>query len=171
MSKEYTTYAAPCGSLWLVAECGAVCGVWWHDGDYGHESTGDNVVLARLVAQLDEYFAGTRRVFDVPQRAAGTAFQREVWQALAAIPYGSTTTYSAVAHAMGRPRAVRAVARAIGANPLSVLVPCHRVIGSNGTLTGYAGGLPAKRWLLRHESANANLGDNIGPDGGIEGAH
>ena len=105
--------------------------------------------------QFEEYFSGTRYTFDLPLHPHGTSFQLEVWGALLAIPYGETTSYAAIAQRIGRPNAVRAVGAANGANPLSIIVPCHRVIGSDGDLTGYGGGLPAKRWLLAHERTHA----------------
>ncbi len=111
--------------------------------------------LHAAVRELDEYFAGTRRQFDVPLRPSGTPFQLEVWGALLTIPYGETASYADIARRIRRPRAVRAVGAANGANPLSIIVPCHRVIGSHGDLTGYGGGLPAKRWLLAHERKHA----------------
>jgi len=101
--------------------------------------------------QLDEYFAGRRRVFDLRLAARGTPFQQAVWCAVAAIPYGETRTYGQIAATIGRPGAVRAVGAANGANPLPIVVPCHRVIGQDGTLTGYGGGLPRKEALLRLE--------------------
>lgn len=101
--------------------------------------------------ELREYFAGQRRHFEVALAAEGTAFQHAVWQALLAIPFGATASYRDIAHAIGKPSAVRAVGAANGANPLAIIVPCHRVIGANGTLTGYAGGLANKAQLLRHE--------------------
>ncbi len=109
---------------------------------------GRNPVLERLIAELEEYFAGTRSSFDVPLSTNGTPFQERVWAALQEIPAGRTRSYSEVARAIGRPRAVRAVARANGANPIAILVPCHRVIGADGSLTGYGGGLWRKRRLL-----------------------
>ena len=109
--------------------------------------------LAELADQLGAYFAGELRAFDVPLAPAGTAFQRRVWDALASIPYGETTTYGELAAEIGRPGSARAVGAANGANPLAIVVPCHRVIGADGTLTGYAGGLPAKRALLTLEGA------------------
>lgn len=105
--------------------------------------------------QLTEYFAGSRRQFDLPLRPIGTAFQCEVWRALQDIPYGQTCSYGAIARRIGRPRAMRAVGAANGANPLSIIVPCHRVIGSHGDLVGYGGGLAIKRWLLAHEQQHA----------------
>ncbi|WOX05073.1 methylated-DNA--[protein]-cysteine S-methyltransferase [Microbulbifer pacificus] len=104
-------------------------------------------------AQLQAYFSGERQAFDLPLDAAGTPFQQSVWRALCAIPYGETRNYRELAETIGNPKAVRAVARANGANPLSVVVPCHRVIGSDGTLTGYAGGLEMKARLLALEGA------------------
>jgi methylated-DNA-[protein]-cysteine S-methyltransferase len=105
-------------------------------------------------AQLDDYFDGKRKSFELRLAPRGTAFQRRVWQELATIPYGATTTYAAIARSIGKPLAVRAVGAANGKNPLSIVVPCHRVIGKNGTLTGYAGGLASKRRLLELESAH-----------------
>lgn len=108
----------------------------------------DATPFVALREQLDDYLAGRRRDFDLPLSPRGTPFQREVWDQLASIPYGETVTYGEVALAIGRPRSTRAVAAAIGANPLSIIVPCHRVVGANRTLTGYAGGLDRKRHLL-----------------------
>src|SRR6202012_510460 len=110
-------------------------------------------LLAQARAQIEEYFAGTRRDFDLPLAPRGTAFQRSVWHALATIPFGVTTTYGEIAAAVGRPTASRAVGAANGQNPIAIVIPCHRVIGANGTLTGYGGGLPTKEWLVRHERA------------------
>jgi methylated-DNA-[protein]-cysteine S-methyltransferase len=101
--------------------------------------------------QLAEYFAGERREFDVPMQLAGTAFQRRVWEELVRIPYGTTITYAELARRVGRPTAVRAVGAANGRNPISILVPCHRVIGADGKLTGYGGGVERKQWLLELE--------------------
>ena len=103
--------------------------------------------------QLDEYFAGDRQEFDLPLAPAGTPFQRQVWEALASIPYGEVTSYAALADRLGRPGSARAVGAANGANPLAIVVPCHRVVGADGTLTGYAGGLDAKRTLLTLEAS------------------
>ncbi len=111
--------------------------------------------LHAMRRQLDEYFAGKRRQFDLALHPGGTPFQLEVWGALLAIPYGETVSYADIARRIRRPRAVRAVGAANGANPLAIIVPCHRVIGSHGDLVGYGGGLPAKRWLLAHERKHA----------------
>jgi O-6-methylguanine DNA methyltransferase len=103
------------------------------------------------IAQVLEYLEGKRRAFELALDLRGTPFQRAVWATLLAIPYGETRTYADVARAIGHPRAVRAVGAANGANPIALVVPCHRVIGSDGSLTGYGGGIDRKRWLLRHE--------------------
>jgi methylated-DNA-[protein]-cysteine S-methyltransferase len=111
-------------------------------------------VLENAAVQLAEYFAGKRLTFDLPLAAVGTEFQQVVWRALTTIPFGETWTYGALATAIDRPTATRAVGAANGKNPLSIIVPCHRVIGSSGELTGYAGGMAAKKWLLEHERAH-----------------
>lgn len=103
--------------------------------------------------QLREYFAGTRATFDLPLAPRGTAFQRQVWEALRPIPFAMTTSYGAIAASIGRPTASRAVGAANGQNPIAIVVPCHRVVGSTGALTGYGGGMARKRWLLDHEAA------------------
>lgn len=118
-----------------------------------HATDHNNAVLSETRRQLDGYFALERTEFDLPLLFVGTDFQKSVWAALQAIPYGTKTTYKELATHIGNPKAVRAVATANGANALSIVVPCHRVIGSDGQLVGYAGGLPAKRKLLQLESA------------------
>jgi methylated-DNA-[protein]-cysteine S-methyltransferase len=112
----------------------------------------DEAAVPDAAAQLAEYFAGTRRAFDLALRPAGTPFQLDVWSALRTIPYGATWSYGQLARQLARPGAVRAVGLANGRNPLPIIVPCHRVIGSDGSLTGFGGGLDAKRWLLEHEA-------------------
>ena len=107
--------------------------------------------LRTAIDELTAYVAGELREFTVPLDPRGTAFQRRVWQAVAAVPFGVTKSYRDIAVALGQPTATRAVGLANGANPLPIIIPCHRIIGSNGTLTGYGGGLEMKRWLLRHE--------------------
>ena len=108
-------------------------------------------LLDLAVTQIQEYIAGTRKVFDLPLNPEGTAFERSVWEALQSIPYGETRTYGRIASQIGNPKASRAVGRAIGRNPLSIIIPCHRVVGQNRSLTGYAGGIDMKRALLRIE--------------------
>lgn len=114
---------------------------------------GRNAVLDAAQAQLDEYFAGTRQQFDLPLAPQGTEFQRAVWWKLADIPYGQTISYAQLASRIGKPTAMRAVGSANGRNPLSIVLPCHRVIGADGSLTGYGGGLPIKTFLLNLEGA------------------
>ncbi len=151
---------SPLGPLTLVGSTTGLRAVLWAGDDPAragiagvdliHTSSG---VLDDAAGQLDEYFAGDRRAFDLPLDIRGTAFQREAWRALAEIPYGDTRTYAAQAAAIGRPAAARAVGAANGRNPLSIVLPCHRVVGSNGSLTGFAGGLEAKASLLALEAA------------------
>ncbi len=146
---------SPLGPLRLFAADGAICGVYL-PSQTPPQIAADlppDPVLQLAAEQLREYFARTRRVFTVPLQATGTEFQHTVWRALLTIPHGETRSYGALAHAIARPTASRAVGHANSKNPISILVPCHRVIGSDGALTGYAGGAAAKQWLLAHESA------------------
>ncbi|WP_239017940.1 methylated-DNA--[protein]-cysteine S-methyltransferase [Sphingomonas aracearum] len=151
---------SPVGLLTLVAsEAGLVAVLWEQDSParvpLGPVEAADHPILAAAAGQLSAYFAGTRQAFDLPLDPRGTAFQREVWTALLAIPFGETRSYAGIARAIGRPAAVRAVGAANGRNPLSIIAPCHRVVGAGGALTGFAGGLAAKRWLLAHEAKHA----------------
>lgn len=159
-----TTYAQlatdELGLVTLTATEEGLSGVYLED--HRHAPTDrsawahDPEALAAASRQLAEFLAGERRAFDLPLASgAGTPFQRRVWAALEAIPYGATTTYGALAARLGLPRAVRAVGAANGRNPLSIVRPCHRVVGANGALTGYGGGLPAKRALLALERRHA----------------
>lgn len=146
--------ASPIGRLELVENGGALVAIHFDaaaDGSDDHQR-GGSPVLAEARRQLAAYFAGDLHVFDLPLRPAGTEFQRRVWDVLATVPWGRTTTYGAIAARLGLPPgASRAVGAANGANPIPVVLPCHRVIGSDGTLTGYAGGLERKALLLRLE--------------------
>jgi methylated-DNA-[protein]-cysteine S-methyltransferase len=117
----------------------------------------DDAAFDDIRGQLAEYFAGSRTSFDLPLHMIGSAFQRRVWTELLTIPCGETTSYGAIAEAIGAPGAARAVGLANGQNPIAVIVPCHRVIGANGSLTGYGGGLPMKKWLLAHEQHQPEL--------------
>lgn len=152
-----TTLPSPLGALTLVADDAALVAILWPDDKPGRvrlEATSqrdDHPVLAAAAAQLGEYFAGTRTTFDLPLDPRGTDFQQAVWRALNAIPYGETRSYADIARAIGRPTATRAVGAANGRNPISIVTPCHRVIGRSGALTGFAGGLAAKQHLLAHE--------------------
>ena len=120
------------------------------DGSAGRPAA---ATLAAAAEQLDEYFAGARTVFDLPLAPRGTPFQQRVWQALRGIPFGDTISYAELARRIETPRAVRAVGGANARNPLSIIVPCHRVVGMDGSLTGFGGGIERKRWLLGHEAA------------------
>jgi methylated-DNA-[protein]-cysteine S-methyltransferase len=120
----------------------------------------DDSAFGQLAEQLRAYFAGELTCFDLTLETGGTPFQRRVWDALQKIPYGTTTTYGALAAEIGQPRAVRAVGAANGRNPISIVVPCHRLVGADGSLTGYGGGLERKRWLLEHERATATAGNS-----------
>jgi len=157
MTTLYTEMKSPLGTLLLTAEDGSLVGVHFpgqkHDRPrQPHWQRADHdPVLAQARTQLAEYFAGRRARFDLPLAARGTPFQQAVWQALLAVPFGGTSTYGAIAAAIRRPRAVRAVGAAIGANPIGIVVPCHRIIGRDGSLTGYAGGLDRKAKLLELE--------------------
>ena len=151
------TMQSPLGPLRLVARAEALAGVYLRDQRVPDGGAAERParVLASAAAQLTEYFAGERQDFDLALGAAGTNFQQLVWRALTRIPFGETWSYGQLARAIGRPSASRAVGTANSKNPLAIIVPCHRVIGASGDLTGYAGGMPAKRWLLDHERAHA----------------
>jgi methylated-DNA-[protein]-cysteine S-methyltransferase len=151
---------SPLGRITLARTPAGLAGVWF-DGQR-HEPARldwperpDDPLLREAAQQLSDYWAGRRKHFELPLDAQGTPFQRAVWRELRRVGAGQTTTYAAVAKAVGSPRAVRAVGAAIGRNPLSIVVPCHRVIGSDGSMTGYAGGLPRKTALLQLESVRA----------------
>jgi methylated-DNA-[protein]-cysteine S-methyltransferase len=147
------TMQSPLGALRLFAHVDELVGVYLPDQPAPDAAPAQRPtrVLAVGAAQLAEYFAGERQEFDLAVRPVGTNFQQLVWRALTRIPFGETWTYGELARAIGRPSASRAVGAANSKNPLSIIVPCHRVIGASGELTGYAGGMPAKRWLLDHE--------------------
>ena len=163
MNVRYTVMPSPVGRLLLVAEGDELVEIrfeknrdsmlpeaeWLEGGRF----------LARAVRQLEQYFAGKRREFDLPVAPQGTPFQREVWDELQRIPYGETISYGELARRIGRPRASRAVGAANGQNPISIVVPCHRVIGGDGSLTGFGGGLPNKKRLLTLEGARGASGD------------
>jgi methylated-DNA-[protein]-cysteine S-methyltransferase len=148
----YATVASPIGEILLTAEDGALTRLSMSPFDVDPAWRHDPEALAEPARQLAEYFAGERTEFALALRPAGTAFQRGVWDLLLGIPYGETTTYGALAAALGDPRKVRAVGLANGRNPISIVVPCHRVIGADGTLVGYGGGLERKRTLLALEA-------------------
>jgi methylated-DNA-[protein]-cysteine S-methyltransferase len=158
-------YRSPCGEMLLASIDGRLCLCDWNEKNCAERNKRRIVrllhadfqvqpskVLLQTKQQLDEYFARERRHFDIPLLPAGTAFQQSVWEALLEIPYGETRTYKDIALRVGNPKGIRAVAQAIGANGIGIIIPCHRVIGSNHTLTGFAGGLEAKKTLLELEN-------------------
>jgi methylated-DNA-[protein]-cysteine S-methyltransferase len=152
-----TLFQSPVGQLTLVASDAGLRAILWPAEKPGRVklpeiSPGDHAVLQATTAQLTEYFAGTRQQFDLPLDLHGTPFQIKAWRSLADIPYGTTASYAEQADRLGAPKAVRAVGSANGRNPISIVLPCHRVVASNGSLAGFAGGLDAKRWLLEFES-------------------
>lgn len=157
-------YQSPCGEIILASFDGCLCMCDWIKKDrrelidkriqdrlqatYNYNLS---PILKKTIKHLDEYFSRKRTVFNIPLLLNGTDFQKRVWQELTNIPYGTTISYATLAQRIGNPKAVRAVAQANGANPISIFVPCHRVIGSNNSLTGYGGGLETKEFLLRLE--------------------
>lgn len=154
-NRVHTIIDSPIGKLTLVAKDGVLSGLlmqqWRHrpaDETLGER---DTAPFADAIEQLNAYFAGELRAFDLPLNPGGTDFQRIVWSALAEIPYGETVSYGQIAERIGRPTASRAVGMANGRNPIGIIVPCHRVIGSDGNLTGYGGGMQRKRYLLDFE--------------------
>jgi methylated-DNA-[protein]-cysteine S-methyltransferase len=147
-----TEVETPVGLLTLVGGDTGLRAVLWPGGPTPHDAEpGPHAVLAETERQLRQYFEGTRRTFELPLELVGTPFQRRAWLALANIPYATTVSYGEQAWRLGVPRAARAIGAANGRNPLSIVLPCHRVVGAGGALTGYGGGLDAKRRLLDHE--------------------
>ena len=161
----YTRMDSPVGPVWVATAGSGVCAVglgtgqperffaWLARHAGAQPPREDDAALDPALTQLREYFSRIRRQFDLPLDVHGTAFQQAVWTELAHIPYGATTTYGEIARRIGRPQAARAVGAAVGANPLPILIPCHRVIGAAGSLTGYGGGLEIKAALLELEGA------------------
>lgn len=159
-------YQSPCGTLVLGSFGNQLCLCDWQTEKHREHvnnrlrrlldaefSDGTSAIIDRAISQLDEYFDGKRQNFDIPLLFVGTDFQKNVWDALLTIPFGKTVSYREIADMIGKPKAVRAVANANGANSISIFAPCHRVIGSDHTLTGYGGGLPTKEYLLKLEKA------------------
>lgn len=154
----YTVMKSPVGDITLIADDVSLRGIYWPNQKPDRvkfpdlEKYNSNRVLKSAVKQLESYFSGKRKDFNIPLSPVGTEFQKEVWEALRLISYGETVSYGDIAKQIGRPKAVRAVGGAIGRNPLSILIPCHRVIGASGKLTGFAGSLSTKEFLLNLES-------------------
>lgn len=162
MNLFSTTIRSPIGPLGVdVDDAGHLVAIRFH----ATLSRGNREAVSRcahVAAELEEYFAGTRREFSLQLALAGTEFQREVWSELQRIPFGETIHYGELARRVGRPKAIRAVGQANGRNPIPIVVPCHRVIGANGTLTGFGGGIETKRQLLDHEQGHSGLFANAG---------
>jgi methylated-DNA-[protein]-cysteine S-methyltransferase len=160
MTCTCITLASPVGELKLVANGSRLVAILWENDTPGRVRLGptseapDNPILVCTAQQLREYFAGSRHHFELDLEFVGTAFQKKVWAALLTIPYGETRSYSQIAEQIGNPGAVRAVGAANGKNPISIVAPCHRVIGASGKLTGFAGGLEAKALLLTLEGGH-----------------
>jgi methylated-DNA-[protein]-cysteine S-methyltransferase len=164
MSYVRTVIDSPVGHLTIVSSGAGLCAVLWDGESSGRVALPADVVdepndpvLVSATAQFAEYFAGTRTSFDLPLDAHGTPFQHKSWDVLRGIPFGETISYGEQARRLGSPNAFRAVGAANGRNPIAIVVPCHRVVGSNGALTGFAGGMDRKAWLLRHESGRIGL--------------
>jgi methylated-DNA-[protein]-cysteine S-methyltransferase len=159
MTYAFKFVSSPVGLLKLVASDSALVAVLWENDDPKRVRLGslvedvDHPILCLAEQQVGEYFAGARKSFDLPLDFGGTPFQKKVWPELLNIPFGQTRTYGQIANAIGKPRAFRAVGAANGKNPISIVAPCHRVIGKDGSLTGFAGGLEAKECLLGIEAA------------------
>lgn len=157
MSCQFTLMPSPVGELTLVSRNDKLAAILWENERANRvrlgplHQAGHNAVLAETERQLTEYFAGTRNRFELELEFVGTEFQKKVWAALLTIPFGETRSYSQIAQQIGNPKAVRAVGAANGRNPISIIAPCHRVIGASGGLTGFAGGLAAKQFLLALE--------------------
>jgi methylated-DNA-[protein]-cysteine S-methyltransferase len=157
---HYEDMDSPVGRLRLIASDEALVGIWFEHGrDAARGAAGlapkSSKILAQARAQLEQYFAGKRRDFELPLDPRGTQFQRRVWRRLTQIAYGDTTTYGALAHELGNPKGSRAVGLANGSNPIPIVIPCHRVIGADGSLTGFGGGLAIKAALLDLERSAA----------------
>lgn len=158
MTTHTTFIDSPVGPLFLAASDEGLRAIEFRDNRHPVKRgddwrKGDNAVLRKAARQLFEYFSGRRRAFDLPLSPAGTEFQRMVWTMLATIPYGETISYAQLAARVGKPTAIRAVGAANGRNPLPIVLPCHRVVGADGSLTGFGGGLPTKQFLLTLEGA------------------
>jgi len=157
---RYSMIDSPLGDLLVAGDEAGLTALYLPTGRHEvHRPTGwerDDTAFAAAREQLAEYFDGERREFDLPLDPSGSPFQRRVWLALREFPYGQTVSYGEIARGLGAPGAARVVGLANGQNPISIIVPCHRVIGADGSLTGYGGGLPAKRWLLAHEATHSS---------------
>lgn len=158
--SSYIVMKTPLGLVTLTSDGKAVTGVYTRleklERQHPNRKKYENAILKRARKQMEEYFSGKRDHFSIPLKADGTPFQKKVWKALREIPYGKTVSYADIARRIGQPKASRAVGNANNKNPIGIIVPCHRVVGANGSLTGYAGGLGRKAFLLRLEKKFAS---------------
>lgn len=152
MENFQSIYSSPLGLLHIVCSNEGLLSLKFIDGDGHGIQPNENEIVQKCQQQLDEYFGGTRKDFDIPLTQEGTPFQQKVWQLLAHIPFGKTLSYQTLSKQYGDPKAIRAIAAANGKNKIAIIIPCHRVIGTDQSLTGYAGGLWRKQWLLQHEA-------------------
>lgn len=163
ISLTQTFMPSPVGDLTLIGSDNGLRAILWPNDREGRVplaeevTTGEHEVLDNAINQLERYFRDGQATFDIPLDLVGTEFQTQVWQALTEIDAGATETYGHLANRLNRPNGARAIGSAVGANPVSIVLPCHRVVGANGALTGFAGGLDAKRWLLGHEEVQGKL--------------
>jgi methylated-DNA-[protein]-cysteine S-methyltransferase len=164
MTEYFSTLESPLGKLLLVSDGAALTELSLHGPKTSvqrrSDDSGNDAVLSTAREELSAFFAGKLHRFSVPLAARGTSFQERVWRALLEIPFGETESYGQLARRIGAPTAARAVGLANGRNPIAIIIPCHRVIGSSGDLVGYGGGLPRKRWLLEHESRYVTAATN-----------
>jgi methylated-DNA-[protein]-cysteine S-methyltransferase len=172
VTTYFSRFHSPVGELLLTGDGTSLTRLEMHQHKCGSHPQGDwrrdDALFEAAHEQLAAYFAGELRTFDLPLAPAGTVFQHQVWQALLDIPFGRTESYGALAQRIGAPKAARAVGLANGRNPISIIIPCHRVIGADGSLTGYGGGIERKRWLLTHEGytggRSRKLDNDLQPD-------
>ncbi len=148
--KYSVLYKSPLGIMEIAASDEAVISIYYRENDYSNIQVSNDILIG-CISQFDEYFAGKRKEFTIQVQPEGTEFQKKVWDELLKIPYGETISYLELSRRINNEKAIRAVGRANGENPINIIIPCHRVIGSDGSLTGYGGGLWRKKWLLEHE--------------------
>jgi methylated-DNA-[protein]-cysteine S-methyltransferase len=159
-SIEIAYYNSPLGVLKILADEKGIKEIEFAQEEFKSIQNSSSKIIKDCIKQLDEYFRGKRKSFELKLNPEGTEFQKKVWKELLKIPYGTTLSYGEISRRIKNPKAVRSVGQAIGRNPISIVIPCHRVIGSDGSLTGSASGLWRKEWLLKHEEINLNNSKN-----------
>lgn len=150
--SDKSIYRSPIGSISVATNDNGILSISFLDNDESFAPEYHSGIVEMVLRQLDEYFSGTRTTFDLPLAPDGTEFEQRVWKELLSVKFGETASYLDIAKKLNSTGAIRAVGRANGANPIAIIIPCHRIVGSDGTLTGYSGGLRRKRWLLDHEA-------------------